>query len=182
MMKWYKIDAPSEETNRKVIKSLREQHLLVRSKDGDLYACISNHHQVWLSNVCKDFGASFLILEQAPTGIRIPRQEEYLAPCGEKLYDPMLFAQHCRSCLKCKKVKGAVVIAKLEPWKELNLDGVISSLEVVRDQLWERVEGLDNLLTDLKGFRDAKGKLAELNTEADKRVNAVRLLLRDNKL
>lgn len=193
MLKWYEVTASTDDALRNVLKSLRKQRLMARKQDGQLYACISNHHQVWLSRVCQDFSAQLKVLEQAPVGIREPLKEEYEAPCGEKFYDPVLYSHHFRTCEKCRaterpakvprrKAKGVEAIAKLEPGMPLTLDGVISSIEVVRDQLWERVESLDSLLGNLKGYRDAKAKLSELSTEADKRIEAVRLLLRDGKL
>lgn len=182
MLKWYLISPPSEEAARNVLKSLREQRLMVRRRNGRLYACISNHHQVWLSKVCQDFGSQLKVLEQAPEGIHVPTREEYLAPCGERFYDPVQYSQHFRTCEKCMESKKAKVIAKLEPGEPFNLNGVISSLEVVRDQMWEKVETLDNLLNNLKILRDSREKLAELNTEVTKRIDAVRLLLKDNKL
>ncbi|GAI47730.1 unnamed protein product, partial [marine sediment metagenome] len=107
---------------------------------------------------------------------------EYLAPCGEKFYDPILYSHHYRDCEKCIASKKAKIVAKLEPGEPFNLNGVVSSLEVVRDQMWEKVEMLDNMLDNLKVLRDSKEKLAELNTEVTKRIDAVRLLLKDNKL
>jgi len=179
-MRWYEITAPSPEALGNVQKSLREQRLMVRSKDGSLFACISTNHQELLDQVCQDFEATLKMLKIAPKGLNAPRREEYVAPCGEKFYDPRLYSVHCGHCPKCREIKGAKVVAKLEPGKDLN--GVISSLEAVRDQLKEKVEAVDNLLQNLKGFRDAKEKLTELSVEADRRIDAVRLLLRDNKL
>lgn len=74
------------------------------------------------------------------------------------------------------------MVAKLEPGAEYNLDGIISSVEVVRDQLWEKVEYLDSLLLNLKQYRDDREKIAELSVEADKRVAAVKLLISEGKL
>jgi len=182
MMRWYKITAPSEDASRKIIKSLRGQHLLVRSRNGNLFACTSSNHQVWLSRVCQDFGASLKVLEQAPEGIIVPRREVYIAPCGEKLFDPILFSQHCRFCPKCNPKRAPEVTAKLEPGKELNLDGVISSIEVTRDQLQDKVNDITALLDNLRAYHDAKSMLSELTTEVSKRIDAVRLLLRDGKL
>lgn len=179
MLKWYQVTAPSKDALHNVLKSLRKQHLMARRHDGNIIACISDNHEGWLANVCRDFNAGFSILEQAPKGVRVPTQEVYPAPCGVEFYDPIQYAHHFRTCKKCKK-EG--ITAKLEPGVELNLNGVISSIEVTRDQLWEKVEAIDALLTNLKAYRDAKGKLTELMDEASKRVDAVRLLLRDGKL
>lgn len=182
MLKWYLITAQSDEAGRNVVKSLREQHLMVRWRNSKLYACISNQHQNWLSRVCQDFGASSRMLEEAPVGISAPTKEEYLTPCGEKFYDPIQYSQHFRTCEKCSKGAKVKVVAKLEPGVEYNLNGVISSLEVVRDQMWEKVETMDNLLNNLKVYRDSKEKLVSLDEEVGKRVEAVRMLLKDGKL
>lgn len=182
MLKWYSITASSPDGLRSVLKSLRTQHLMVRKQNGHLVACVSNDHQVWLSRVCQDFHADLKVLEGPPVGVRAPRKEVYVALCGEKLYDPILYSHHCRGCLKCKEIGGARVVAKLEPGVEHNLDGVIASLEVVRDQLMEKCETVDNLITNLKAYRDAKDKLSELYTEVDKRVDAVKLLITEGRL
>lgn len=182
MLKWYLIIAQSDEAGRNVMKSLRNEHLMVRRRNSKLYACISNHHQNWLSRICQDFSAQLKVLEEAPAGLNAPSKEEYLTPCGEKYYDPVQYSHHFRTCKKCRKGGEAKVVAKLEPGVEHNLNGVISSLEVVRDQMWEKVEVMDNLLSNLKVYRDSKEKLTELDEEVTKRIEAVRLLLRDGKL
>lgn len=182
MLKWYLITAQSDDASRNVMKSLRNEHLMVRRRNSKLYACISNHHQNWLSRICQDFGAQLRVLEEAPTGLKGPTKEEYLTPCGIKYYDPVQYSQHFRTCDKCSKVSEARVVAKLEPGVEHNLNGVIASIEVVRDQMWEKVETMDELLNNLKIYRDSKEKLVELNEEVTKRIEAVRMLLKDGKL
>lgn len=185
MLRWYKVDSKSEEALRNAVKSLKEQKLLVRPQDGYAFACIGDAHVKWFTNVCKDFGVTTLLLGKAPDGITTPKREKYLAPCGEELYDHKLASQHRRLCPKCRSLRGLPpkpgLVAKLEPGQELSLDGVIASLEVTRDQLWEKVESLDSLLTNLKGYRDGKEKLSELTAEVGQRVDAVKLLLRDGK-
>jgi len=185
MLRWYKVDSKSEEALRNTVKSLKEQKLLVRPQNGHALACISDAHMNWFTNVCKDFGVTPFLLDKTPTGLTTPKKEEYIAPCGEKLYDHKLASQHRRLCPKCRLIRGAPakpgLVAKLEPGQELSLDGVIASLEVTRDQLWEKVESLDSLLVNLKGYRDGKEKLSELTAEVGQRVEAVRLLMRDGK-
>lgn len=182
MLKWYSITSTSSEGLRSVLKSLRSQHLMVRKRNDHLVACVSNNHSHWLSKVCQDFHANLKVLEEAPEGIRAPKQEVYLAPCGEELYDPILYSHHMRSCPQCKVAKTAKVVAKLEPGEEFNLNGVIASLEVVRDQLMEKCEMVDSLITNLRAYYDAKDKLSELHSEVDKRIAAVRLLITEGRL
>ena len=189
MLKWYKITGASEEGLRNVLKSLRSQRLMVRKQNDHLIACSSTNHQSWLSHVCQDFGASLAILEAAPKGIRVPRQEVYEAACGEEFYDPILYSHHCRKCPKCKvtrppkPAKGKVkTAAKLEPGQEFNLNGVVASLEIVRERMWEKLELIDKLLDNLKTYRDTKDKLTELTGEADQRIEAVRFLLQTEKM
>lgn len=185
MLRWYHIDSKSKEALRNIIKSLKEQKLLVRPQDGHAFACISDAHMNWFTNVCKDFGATPSLLDRAPTGLSTPKKEEYTAPCGEVLYDHKLASQHRRLCPKCRSMRGLPpkpgLVAKLEPGQDLNLNGVIASLEVVRDQLWEKLENLDTLLGNLKAYRDGKEKLSELTAEVGQRVEAVKLLLKDGK-
>lgn len=223
MLKWYQLTPHSDEALRNVFHSLREQRLMARKKDGHIIVCASDHHQLWLSNLCRDFNSSMIILDQAPDGVRVPKKESYVTPCGEEFFDPILVPNHVRFCPKCKElappkaqapevaetevaetevaeaappVKApprfkaprkyrkprAPVVAKLEPGVDFNLDGIISSVEVVKDQLWEKVEYLDTLLVNLKQYRDDKEKITELSVEADKRVAAVKLLISEGKL
>lgn len=182
MLKWYQITARSEKALGSVFKFLREKRVMVRKRDGNLIVCASLRNQVLVSRVCQDSGAALEILRKAPEGIRTPRQEVYKAPCGEEFYDPMLYAIHFRKCPKCKELSGGKVVAKLEPGQDFNLDGVIASLEPIREQLVERFETLDNLINNLKAYRDAKDKISELTTEVDKRIAAVKLLIAERKL
>lgn len=182
MLKWYQITAHSEKKLDGVFKSLREKRVMVRRRDGNLFVCASPNHQVLLSSLCKNSGAALEILRKAPEGLNAPKQEVYKAPCGEEFYDPMLYGPHHRRCPKCKELSGGKVVAKLEPGQDFNLDGVIASLEPIREQLVERFETLDNLINNLKAYRDAKDKISELTTEADKRIAAVKLLIAERKL
>lgn len=182
MLKWYKITAHSEKELGGVFKSLREKRVMVRRRDENLIVCASLRNQVLLSSLCKDFGAALEILRKAPGGLHAPKQEVYKAPCGEEFYDPMLYAPHIRKCLKCKELSGGKVVAKLEPGQDFNLDGVIASLEPVRERLVERFETLDNLINNLKAYRDARDKISELTTEVDKRIAAVKLLIAERRL
>lgn len=212
MLKWYQLTPHSDEALLHVFHTLRQQRLMARKRDGHIIVCASDHHQVWLANLCRDHDSSMLILDQAPEGIRVPKKESYVAPCGEEFFDPNLLPVHIRFCPQCKElappkakapeeagpgvveaappVKAprkprtpkAKVVAKLEPGVDFNLDGIISSVEVVKDQLWEKVEYLDTLLVNLKYYRDDREKIAELGVEADKRVAAVKLLISEGKL
>ncbi len=218
MLKWYQLTPHSDEALRNVFHTLRKRRLMARKQDSNIIVCASDHHQLWLSNLCRDFNSSMIILDQAPEGIRVPKKESYVAPCGEEFFDPHLMGNHVRWCPKCKELappkaeapevaeSGAVeaapsvkapprykvprtyrkprapVVAKLEPGVDFNLDGIISSVEVVKDQLWEKVEYLDTLLVNLKYYRDDKEKITELSVEADKRVAAVKLLISEGKL
>lgn len=182
MLKWYTITSPSPDGVRSVLKSLRTQHLMVRKQDGNLLACVSNDHQLWLSRVCQDFHANMVVLEKAPEGVRVPKREVYTTPCNQEVYDPLLYSNHLRNCPKCKASRGAEVVAKLEPGVEHDLDGVIVSLEVVKDQLLQEFETVDSLVTNLKAYRDAKGRVSELHAEVDGRIAAVKLLIGEGRL
>ncbi len=182
MLRWYQIKAPSEKALGGVFKSLRGKRVMVRKRDGNLIVCASIRNQVLVSRVCQDSGVELQILRKAPEGLHVPRQEVYKAACGEEFYDPVLYGSHRRRCPKCKELSGGKVVAKLEPGQEFNLDGVIASLEPIREQLVERFETLDNLINNLKAYRDAKDKISELTTEVDKRIAAVKLLIAERKL
>jgi len=180
---------------------------MARKRDGNIIVCISNHHQGWLSDLCRDFNSDLSMLDQAPAGLKVPKRESYLTPCGEEFFDPILVSNHVRFCDKCKSLAPAKAeapkvaapkrrgrplgksrsgkartVAKLEPGMNYDLNGVISSIEIVRDRMWEKCEFLDNLIINLKNYRDDKEKITELSIEASQRVDAVELLLRDGKL
>lgn len=182
MLKWYTVTSSSPEGLRSVLKSLRTQHLMVRKRNGKLLACVSDNHQLWLSRVCQDFHANLVVLDKAPEDVRVPKKEVYIAPCGQEIYDPLLYSNHIKNCPKCKASRGAKVVAKLEPGVEHDLNGVIVSLEVVRDQLMEKFEIVDDLITNLKAYREARGKVTELHAEVDNRIAAVKLLIAEGRL
>lgn len=108
MMKWYELKADSDESSRKVVSFLKTRRLMVRRVDGSLYACIGTEHQRWLSDVCKDFSTTFIALDEMPKGLRMPKREKYVAPCGEEFYDPMFLSNHHRFCPKCSALRKEV--------------------------------------------------------------------------
>jgi len=186
MLKWYKITGPSQVALDNITRDVRNGKMLIRRRNGDLFACVSTHHQGWLSKICADFNGTLMTLDAAPVGISRPSKEEYTAPCGETLFDPILYSHHIRVCAKCKELKGAQVgkatptpKTKIEPGLDFDLNGVIASVELTRDRLYEQVEIVDDLLKNLKGFRDAKETISKLSTEVKERREAVRLLLAD---
>lgn len=186
MLNWYRIDAKTPEALANIFKSLRKQHLLVRRTDDTVYACVSTHHIGWLGNVCTDFGGTTVSLKTAPEGFRKSRREEYKTPCGEIFYDHILLAQHVKYCQKCKQgakvevkvapVRGAKVVAKLEPGVSLNFDGVITSLEEMRNQLYQHLEDVEGLLKNLRGYQEAKIKMVDLTSEVKLRVQGAKIL------
>lgn len=187
LLRWFKVEGKSPTALDNVMKSLRNQKLMVRRYNGQLFACVNTAHQTWLTKVCSDFNAVARAMEGSPEGAHSPKREIYTAPCGEEFYDPILYSHHYRKCQTCKKAKvpklpSPEVVARIEPGQEFNLDGVIASIEATRDRLYEQVETVDNLLKNLAGYRNAKNQLASLETEVKGRVDAVKLLIRDNKL
>ena len=208
MLKWYQITGPSSDALDNIARDIRNGKMLVRRRNSNLFACVSTHHQNWLSKICADFNSTLKALDIAPIGFRQPSKEVYLAPCGKEVYDPMMYAQHIRNCKECKEIldgktilahkaatkavpraviPGAVVPkaapravvpkAKIEPGMDFDLNGVIASVELTRDRLYEQVEIVDDLLKNLKAYRDAKETISKLSTEAKERREAVRLLL-----
>ena len=188
MLKWYQITGPSSVALDNITRDIRNGKMLVRRRNGNLFACVSTHHQGWLSKICTDFNGTLKALNAAPVGVRQPSKEEYLAPCGEKYYDPILYSHHIRDCVKCKGLKGAEAAkaaptpkARIEPGMDFNLSGVIASVELTRDRLYEQVEIIDDLLKNLVGFRDAKESISKLETEAKERREAVRLFFSEGR-
>ena len=193
MLKWYKITGPSPTALDNIAKDIRNGRMLVRRHNGDLFACVSTHHQGWLSKICTDFSGALKVLDTGPANFRHPTKDEYMVPCGEKFYDPILCSQHIRRCKKCIELKKAPpaeaahattakIKTKIEPGMDFNLDGIIASVELTRDRLYEQIETVDNLLKNLKGFRDAKEAISTLETEVKERREALRLFAAAGKL
>jgi len=179
----------TESRIRKILKDLDGRAaMVVRGGGTVLYVGVPASELGWLDTVAKDIGCKKQEVESLPGHDK--------ALCGILTVSRRYHEGRCKACARIRaqlapaekevvrkpRVRADKVIAKLEPGAPLNLDGVISSIEVTRDQLWEKVESIDNLLTNLKAYRDAKEKFTELKAEADKRVDAVKLLLRDGEL
>lgn len=183
MLRWYEIRAQSPAALDNVMKHVRNGKMMVRRWNGNLFACVSSHHQGWLTKICSEFSATARVLEQAPPHSRTPKKEAYTTPCGEELYDPILYTQHIRDCRKCKKIQKAVkpkeekVTPRIEPDTDFNLDGVIKSVEATRDRLYAQIEVVDGLLRSLSGYRDTKAQLDKLSAEVKERREAVKLLV-----
>lgn len=205
MMRWYELKTDSDESSRKLASFLKKRRLMVRKMDGNLYACIGTQHQHWLLDVCKDYSTTFIALDEMPKGLRMPRQEKYVTPCGEDFFDPMLIANHQRFCPKCKSIRekapkeeptregkpGAIrkirapkatTVALIEPGYEFNIDGVVASLEVTKEKLFSQLETIEGLLTNLKQYQEMKGQIVNLDQEVKGRISAVRLLVQDGKV
>lgn len=192
-MTWYEIKSQTEEARTKVFKSIRGQKLMVRKVNGRLVTCIGSQHQGWLSDVCRDFGSVLTVLDGPPDGVTALSKEEYKAPCGEIFYDPRLVATHQKYCSECRKAKALSVptstkrtsahtVAKLEPGQDLDINGVITSLQVMKSRLEEKLVLVDSLVENLKGFMDSKDMMDELDVEVKQRVAAVKLLMDDGKI
>ena len=192
MMRWYELKSESSESSRKIASFLKKRRLLVRWVDSILYACIGNQHQNWLSNVVRDYNTTLVALDKMPEGQKMPKHEEYKAPCGEVFYDPLMTSNHQRFCDKCRTLRGAPVektakprkrpsvIALIEPGQEFNLNGVIASIEITKERLFSQLELIETLLTNLKQYQGMKDQIVSLGSEVKGRVDAVRTLLRDN--
>ena len=187
MIKNYQITPPTAEAMRDVLKALKKQRLMARPRGGLVITCAGTDHQYFISRVCHEFNSKLDILDKIPEGIRAPSKEEYTTPCGEKFFDHTLVGQHVRNCGKCMEInkqavlpevkKKDLVVAKLEPGQELDLDGVILSIEVVIDQLSERLETVKVVDDVLKKYRASRNELAEVYMEADLRLKAAKLLI-----
>lgn len=187
MIKAYKITPPSTKAMKDVLKALKKQRLMTRPRGGLVFTCASTEHQYFISRVCHEFNSKLDILDKIPEGIRAPSKEEYVTPCGEKFFDSTLLGQHVRSCGKCMEInkqtvlpevkKKELVVAKLEPGQELDLDGVILSIEVVIKKVSERLDTLKIVDDVLKKYRASRNELAEVYMEADLRLKAAKLLI-----
>lgn len=187
MMRWYEITAPSPDALRNIQKDLKKQHLMVRQRDSHLYTCLSTAHQTFLPKIVADFGGQVRALEAPPPGERIPKLDEYVMPCGEKVYDPLLVGLHQRWCKKCQEVapsehrdvsgRRSRIVAHIEPGQPFTIDGVIASLEATKDQLFTKVDLLDKLVTNLKAWRDGREGLAKLEREVEQRLTAAKMII-----
>jgi hypothetical protein len=188
-MRFYKITA-NDTNRRKVMSTLKSQRVFTRKDNGDIVVAIGNKHQSWLPKVCADFHANLVRLDSLPKSMRHPLHDEYIAPCGEVFYDPLMKGQHIRFCSKCQAIRKSQVskppespkpspttVAKLEPGEGLSWDGVIRSLETTREQLMEKAAELDGLVNNLQTWKSSRHESRRLMDEAQLRMNAVRKLL-----
>ena len=160
--------------------------LVVHGSKQILFIGVPHSELGWLDKVAKDIGCKKLELNV------MPKYETAL--CGLLTTDKWHHEGRCKACGKIREARGPVkkprkaptalkckTVGKVEPGQSFDLNGVIASVEVTHDRIFAELEGLENLLTNLKGYRDAMGKLSDLEQEAKDRMNAARNLLQDGK-
>lgn len=180
---------------RKILKDLNGRATAIvrgsseRKGTAILYVAVPANELGWLDKVAKDIGCT---KHEIPS---LPEHEKAL--CGVLTVNRRHHEGRCRACAKVRaqtapagkrvptktpKASASKTIGKIEPGQNFDLDGVIASIEVTYDRLFSQLEFLENLLNNLKGYRDAKGKLDGLEQEAKDRMNAARNLLNNSKI
>ncbi len=189
MIKFYKLTG-SEDSIRRARKQLKGEHIWVRDLEGIPYTRLNPDHSDWLTKFEHELSIQFVELPVAPAGIRIPRREEYTSACKEfTTQDPIQKTQHERDCPKCREIEGrgkrhynrkadhnsrTRTIARIAPNQPFNLNGVIASLEVTKDELYEHLSQVESTLENLKKYRDSKDSEDKILKEKKERLDAVR--------
>jgi len=172
---------------RKILKDLNGRAtVIIRGSGKVLFVGVPSNELGWLDKVARDIGCT---KHELPS---LPKHEKAL--CGILTVSKRYHEGRCKACaavraqmamvpapLKPAKVAKAVTVGKIEPGQNFDLNGVIASLEITHDRVFNQLETLENLITDLKGYRDASDKLGELEQEAKDRMSAARNLLNSGK-
>ncbi len=178
----------SEPRIRKILKDLNGRAtVIIRGSGKALYVGIPSSELGWLDKIAKDIGCTKHGLPSLP--------EHEKALCGILTVSKRSHEGRCKVCArvraqmppaekkapKAAKASKPVTVGKIEPGQNFDLNGVIASLEITHDRVFNQLEILENLITDMKGYRSASDKLGELEQEAKDRMSAARNLLNDGK-
>lgn len=169
----------SEARIRKMLTDLDGRAtVVIRGGKGVLYVGVPPQELGWLDKVARDRGCKKQEVRS------LPGHEKAL--CGVFTTNRRFHEPHCKTCMKLRPQKpgpsAPVIVAKIEPGQDFNLSGVIASLEITRDRLFEQLDQMERLITNLKGYRDAESKLVSLEQESRDRIQAARELLNEGKL
>jgi len=171
----------SEYRIHKVLKDLNNRaYMVIRGGRGTLYVSVPGPELGWLDKVTRDIGIKKQEIHNLP--------EHKKAPCGALVVNLEQHKGRCKACqalrttVSAPKPQKAITVARIEPGQDFSLDGVISSLEATRNRVASQLEVVDNLLNNLKQYKDAKLMITELGSEVKGRVDAVKLLIQDGKL
>jgi len=173
---------------RKILKDLNGRAtVIIRGSGKALYVGIPSSELGWLDKIAKDIGCT---KHELPS---LPEHEKTL--CGILTVSRRYHEGRCKACaivraqmppaekkaLKKLRPSAARTVGIIEPGQNFDLNGVIASLEITHDRVFNQLEILENLITDLKGYRGARDKLGELEQEAKDRMSAARNLLNSGK-
>ncbi len=174
---------------RKILKDLNGRAtVIIRGSSKALFVGVPSSELGWLNKVAKDMGCT---THELPA---LPKHEQAL--CGILTVSKRYHEGRCKACAKIRsqtpqvekkapkplKPSATRTVGKIEHGQNFDLDGVIASVEITHDRLFAELESLENLLTNLKGYRDAKDKLTGLEQEARDRMSAARNLLNSGEL
>lgn len=179
----------SETRIRKILKDLNGRAtVIIRGSGKVLYVGVPTSELGWLDKVARDIGCTKQVLPSLPAHKK--------ALCGILTVSKRYHEGRCKACAiaraqmgqagkeastKTPKASASTTVGKIEPGQKFDLNGVIASLELTHDRVFNQLEVLENLITDLKGYRDARDKLGELEQEAKDRMGAARNLLNSDK-
>jgi len=170
----------TEYSIRKVMKDLNGRAaVVIRGGKGLLYVGVPSIELGWLDKLVKDIGVKKHEIQSLP--------EHKIAPCGAHVIHLKQHTGRCKACARLRPAGGpskatkAETVAVIEPGQDFNLDGVIASLEITRERIYEQLEKLEALIGNLKGFREARDKLTGLEKEAKDRMQAAKMLLNEGR-
>ncbi len=173
---------------RKMLKNLNGRATVIIHGSGKaLFVGVPTSELHWLDKIAKDIGCTKQELPSLPAHNK--------ALCGILTVSKRYHEGNCKACAivraqmspadkktpKAAKTSKSVTVGAIEPGQNFDLNGVIASLELTHDRIFNQLEILENLITDMKGYRDASDKLVELEQEAKDRMSAARNLLNDGK-
>ena len=168
----------TEYSIRKIMKDLNGRAaVIIRGGKGLLYVGVPSIELGWLDKLVGDIGVKKHEIQSLP--------EHKVAPCGARVIHLKQHTGRCKACLTLRPKAGKPgvpeTVAMIEPGQDFNLDGVIASLEITRERIYEQLEKLESLIGNLKGFREARDKLTELEKEAKDRMQAAKILLNEGR-
>ncbi len=177
----------SEPRIRRILKDLNGRAtVIIRGGSKVLFVGVPSNELGWLDKVARDIGCT---KHELPS---LPKHEKAL--CGILSVSKRYHEGRCKACAIVRaqmspvrkeptkqRPSKATTVGKIEPGQNFDLNGVVASLEITHDRVFNQLDTLGNLITDLKKYREATDKLGELEQEAKDRMSAARNLLNSDK-
>jgi hypothetical protein len=183
-----------------LLEFLHRGKALVREKDGIIYVGTSQKETSWMHKTCAEYSANCVgfpkdEFKKLFPKVGSPRREEgYVAPCGVEVgFEKIAVMNHVKTCLNCKQIRAtkplkakrkgtprhskSEVIIHVAPGQEFTLEGVITSLETSRDQMYKHIESTEAMIAALKGYKMAMEQERVVVKQKDEYLDAARKIL-----